>query len=220
MKKDILYGVVICHNLHARAHTHIHPQLLWLFFVLNCCLCIISSVSYIECLLLEVLDGQMLQSWTERAQEVHQNGWYWEYELTDLTIESVNVKERKRGKGNGHYGHPKKSLQVLFVPIVVHPPTRAPCPWNHPVANAYIMRLWFSRSFACRRSTEWQAVVVSFLLRLHIHILKRVGSGKEGRNEVFAINRFVSFFRMRGSCFTCEGLLALVCNVRPWIQKL
>ena len=35
----------------------------------------------------------MLQSWTERAQEVHQNGWYWEYELTDLTIESVNVSK-------------------------------------------------------------------------------------------------------------------------------
>lgn len=35
----------------------------------------------------------MLRSWTERAQEVHQNGWYWEYELTDLIIESVDVSK-------------------------------------------------------------------------------------------------------------------------------
>lgn len=41
--------------------------------------------------LCEVLDGQMLQSWSERARDVRKNGWFWEYRLTDLNIDSVTI---------------------------------------------------------------------------------------------------------------------------------
>eukprot|EP00250_Pteridium_aquilinum_P019108 c24299_g1_i1 orf=67-2571(+) len=39
----------------------------------------------------EVLDGAMLQSWIERAKDVQKNGWYWEYKLTNLNIDSVTI---------------------------------------------------------------------------------------------------------------------------------
>lgn len=39
----------------------------------------------------EVLDGQMLKSWNERAKDVQKNGWYWEYKLTNLSIDSVTI---------------------------------------------------------------------------------------------------------------------------------
>lgn len=39
----------------------------------------------------EVLDGQMLKVWTDRAAEIAQHGWFWDYELLNLTIESVTV---------------------------------------------------------------------------------------------------------------------------------
>ena len=39
----------------------------------------------------KVLDGQMLKSWCERARDVSKNGWYWEYKLSDLNIESVTI---------------------------------------------------------------------------------------------------------------------------------
>lgn len=39
----------------------------------------------------EVLDGQMLKSWSERAKDVQKNGWYWEYKLTNLNIDSVTI---------------------------------------------------------------------------------------------------------------------------------
>lgn len=41
--------------------------------------------------LAEVLDGQMLKIWTERAVEIAQHGWFWDYTLLNLTIESVTV---------------------------------------------------------------------------------------------------------------------------------
>lgn len=40
---------------------------------------------------LKVLDGQMLKSWSERAKDVQKNGWYWEYKLTNLNIDSVTI---------------------------------------------------------------------------------------------------------------------------------
>ncbi|KAL2499417.1 Protein ACCUMULATION AND REPLICATION OF CHLOROPLASTS 6 [Abeliophyllum distichum] len=39
----------------------------------------------------EVLDGQMLKIWTDRAAEIAQHGWFWDYDLLNLTIESVTV---------------------------------------------------------------------------------------------------------------------------------
>ncbi|KAF3777998.1 ACCUMULATION AND REPLICATION OF CHLOROPLASTS 6 protein [Nymphaea thermarum] len=39
----------------------------------------------------EVLDGQMLRIWRDRASEIAQNGWYWEYTLLGLTIDSVTI---------------------------------------------------------------------------------------------------------------------------------
>ncbi|KAK4782604.1 hypothetical protein SAY86_016706 [Trapa natans] len=37
----------------------------------------------------EVLDGHMLKIWTDRAAEIAQNGWFWEYSLVNLGIDSV-----------------------------------------------------------------------------------------------------------------------------------
>ncbi|KAJ4847319.1 Protein ACCUMULATION AND REPLICATION OF CHLOROPLASTS 6, chloroplastic [Turnera subulata] len=39
----------------------------------------------------EVLDGQMLKIWTDRAAEIAQRGWVYDYSLLDLTIDSVIV---------------------------------------------------------------------------------------------------------------------------------
>ncbi|XP_010271467.1 PREDICTED: protein ACCUMULATION AND REPLICATION OF CHLOROPLASTS 6, chloroplastic [Nelumbo nucifera] len=39
----------------------------------------------------EILDGQMLKIWTDRAAEIAQHGWFWEYTLLGLTIDSVTV---------------------------------------------------------------------------------------------------------------------------------
>lgn len=39
----------------------------------------------------QVLDGQMLKVWTDRATEIALHGWFWEYELLNLAIDSVTV---------------------------------------------------------------------------------------------------------------------------------
>ncbi|GKU90052.1 hypothetical protein SLEP1_g4099 [Rubroshorea leprosula] len=39
----------------------------------------------------EVLDGQMLKTWTDRAAEIAQLGWVYEYTLLNLTIDSVTL---------------------------------------------------------------------------------------------------------------------------------
>ncbi|KAL3640946.1 Protein ACCUMULATION AND REPLICATION OF CHLOROPLASTS 6, chloroplastic [Castilleja foliolosa] len=39
----------------------------------------------------EVLDGQMLKIWTERGAEIAQHGWFWDYRLLNLNIDSVTV---------------------------------------------------------------------------------------------------------------------------------
>lgn len=41
--------------------------------------------------LTEVLDGQMLKIWTDRATEIAQHGWFWNYRLLNLNIDSVTV---------------------------------------------------------------------------------------------------------------------------------
>lgn len=39
----------------------------------------------------EVLDGRMLKSWSDRAADVSKNGWFWEYKLISLSIDSVTI---------------------------------------------------------------------------------------------------------------------------------
>lgn len=39
----------------------------------------------------QVLDGQMLKIWTDRGAEIAQHGWFWQYSLLNLTIDSVTV---------------------------------------------------------------------------------------------------------------------------------
>ncbi|KAI5084175.1 hypothetical protein GOP47_0000344 [Adiantum capillus-veneris] len=39
----------------------------------------------------EVLDGQMLENMNGRAQDAQKNGWYWEYKLTNLNVDSVTI---------------------------------------------------------------------------------------------------------------------------------
>lgn len=39
----------------------------------------------------EVLDGNMLKVWTDRAAEIERNGWFWDYKLSDVTIDSITV---------------------------------------------------------------------------------------------------------------------------------
>ncbi|KAG6552295.1 hypothetical protein Mapa_006148 [Marchantia paleacea] len=50
------------------------------------------SVSHLP----EVLEGKMLESWTDRVNEVARNGWFWEYRLVGLNIDSVTVSEDGR----------------------------------------------------------------------------------------------------------------------------
>lgn len=35
----------------------------------------------------------MLKSWTDRASNVKRNGWFWEYALPGLTVDSVTVSD-------------------------------------------------------------------------------------------------------------------------------
>ena len=39
----------------------------------------------------EVLDGNMLNIWKERAAEIAHHGWFWDYILLNLTIDNVTV---------------------------------------------------------------------------------------------------------------------------------
>ncbi|WOL13139.1 protein ACCUMULATION AND REPLICATION OF CHLOROPLASTS 6, chloroplastic [Canna indica] len=39
----------------------------------------------------EILEGRMLKIWTDRAVEIAQHGWCWEYNLLGVTIDSVTV---------------------------------------------------------------------------------------------------------------------------------
>nr|CAD1821415.1 unnamed protein product [Ananas comosus var. bracteatus] len=39
----------------------------------------------------EVLEGRMLKIWTDRVAEIAQHGWFWEYTLLGVTIDSVTV---------------------------------------------------------------------------------------------------------------------------------
>ncbi|CAD6248285.1 unnamed protein product [Miscanthus lutarioriparius] len=39
----------------------------------------------------EILDGNMLKVWTDRAAEIERHGWFWEYTLSDVTIDSITV---------------------------------------------------------------------------------------------------------------------------------
>ncbi|MCO5605700.1 hypothetical protein L7F22_059884 [Adiantum nelumboides] len=41
--------------------------------------------------LAEVLDGQMLENMSGRAQDAQNKGWYWDYKLTNLNIDSVTI---------------------------------------------------------------------------------------------------------------------------------
>lgn len=39
----------------------------------------------------QILDGQMLKIWTDRGTEIAQHGWFWQYNLLNLAIDSVTV---------------------------------------------------------------------------------------------------------------------------------
>jgi len=41
--------------------------------------------------LAEVLEGNMLKQWKQRAHTVQTDGWHWEYTLQDLTVDKVSV---------------------------------------------------------------------------------------------------------------------------------
>ncbi|XP_027329882.1 protein ACCUMULATION AND REPLICATION OF CHLOROPLASTS 6, chloroplastic [Abrus precatorius] len=44
----------------------------------------------------EVLDGEMLKIWTERAAEIAERGWSYDYCLEDLNIDSVTISQNGR----------------------------------------------------------------------------------------------------------------------------
>ncbi|KAK7321789.1 hypothetical protein VNO77_32732 [Canavalia gladiata] len=44
----------------------------------------------------EVLDGEMLKIWTERAAEIAERGWSYDYTLEDLNIDSVTISQNGR----------------------------------------------------------------------------------------------------------------------------
>ncbi|KAH7296483.1 hypothetical protein KP509_26G024800 [Ceratopteris richardii] len=45
----------------------------------------------------EVLDGKMLEDMSGRAKDAQRNGWYWDYKLTNLSIDSVTTNTNGRG---------------------------------------------------------------------------------------------------------------------------
>ncbi|KAL2318824.1 hypothetical protein Fmac_032700 [Flemingia macrophylla] len=44
----------------------------------------------------EVLDGEMLKIWTDRAAEIAERGWSYDYTLEDLSIDSVTISQNGR----------------------------------------------------------------------------------------------------------------------------
>ncbi|KAG0557218.1 hypothetical protein KC19_11G111200 [Ceratodon purpureus] len=44
----------------------------------------------------EVLEGEMLKSWTIRASDVKRHGWFWEYALLGLNIDSITLSDDGR----------------------------------------------------------------------------------------------------------------------------
>ncbi|KAJ1398020.1 hypothetical protein SESBI_31358 [Sesbania bispinosa] len=44
----------------------------------------------------EVLDGEMLKIWTDRAAEIAERGWSYDYTLEDLNIDSVTISQNGR----------------------------------------------------------------------------------------------------------------------------
>ncbi|XP_074273376.1 protein ACCUMULATION AND REPLICATION OF CHLOROPLASTS 6, chloroplastic [Silene latifolia] len=41
----------------------------------------------------EVLDGNMLKIWTDRAKDIAERGWVWDYSLIDVSIDSITVSQ-------------------------------------------------------------------------------------------------------------------------------
>uniref|UniRef100_A0ACD5VAL3 Uncharacterized protein n=1 Tax=Avena sativa TaxID=4498 RepID=A0ACD5VAL3_AVESA len=44
----------------------------------------------------EVLDGNMLKVWTDRAAEIERHGWFWDYTLSDVAIDSITISQDRR----------------------------------------------------------------------------------------------------------------------------
>ncbi|XP_058109372.1 protein ACCUMULATION AND REPLICATION OF CHLOROPLASTS 6, chloroplastic [Magnolia sinica] len=64
----------------------------------------------------EVLEGQMLKIWTDRAAEIAQHGWFWEYTLLGLTIDSVTVSL------DGHWAMVEATLEeAAQLTDIAHP---------------------------------------------------------------------------------------------------
>lgn len=39
----------------------------------------------------QVLDGEMLKIWLQRATEIAQHVWFWDYTLLNITIDSITI---------------------------------------------------------------------------------------------------------------------------------
>ncbi|KAJ8772654.1 hypothetical protein K2173_027831 [Erythroxylum novogranatense] len=68
----------------------------------------------------EVLDGQMLKIWTDRAAEITQLGWVYNYDLLELTIDSVTVSL------DGQHAHVEATLkEAAYLTDAVNPENNA-----------------------------------------------------------------------------------------------
>ena len=67
--------------------------------------------------LADVLDGRMLQQWRYRATDVKHQGWYWQYSLGSLAIDSVEVS---------HLHRPPTPLNAAATPPGLAVPALAP----------------------------------------------------------------------------------------------
>ncbi|KAG6704928.1 hypothetical protein I3842_07G156500 [Carya illinoinensis] len=88
----------------------------------------------------EVLDGEMLKIWTDRAAEIAQLGWFYEYSLLNLAIDSVTVSL------DGQRAVVEATLEESAYLTVV----------DHPEQNASNTRTYTARYGMSRSNPGWK----------------------------------------------------------------
>ncbi|CAL5205854.1 unnamed protein product [Lathyrus oleraceus] len=90
----------------------------------------------------EVLDGEMLKIWTDRAAEIAELGWSYDYNLEDLNIDSVTISQ------NGRRAVVETTLkESIHLTAVGHP--------QHDASNSRIYTTRYEMSFS---TSGWKIV--------------------------------------------------------------
>ncbi|GAV72466.1 DUF4101 domain-containing protein [Cephalotus follicularis] len=95
----------------------------------------------------EVLDGQMLKTWKDKAAEIAQLGWVYDYSLLDLTIDSVTLS--LDGQRSQVEATVKESIRLTDE--------------GHPENNASDIRTYTTRYEMSRCKSGWKIIEGSVL---------------------------------------------------------